>query len=360
MICCNLARESDDFIRHALDESGIALCLLRALEDLKDAKVTNIVQCSQHKSLLAALWNFSADNKEIICSYANTTDLIMWLIGSNDDSLILYATGIMRNLSRCLAKSSENCKKLSKDNNIKLLVKQFLHSDLDIVNNTAGIIWNLSACDKKIQEQLLDLGIIKLLDDLIFRNKNKLFHRKDLLKAFYSIQCNLMLARADRKKVSSTRSFRYRKQQVVVTSVLSFHDYECYNQLLSINEENARGFHNNDRRNIDTSSLTSAQQDRQSQVRSDLAVENQATIKSDIKNVTDAIKSSANDKSIPSPAISTLSNDKISPKADTTTDPCSSQLNSVVIKENRCYNIGNTRNGLHRSLRSVKYRESRA
>ncbi|EDV29688.1 uncharacterized protein TRIADDRAFT_52349 [Trichoplax adhaerens] len=355
-VCCNLAKGSNDCMRQALNDAGIATSLLQALEYLNNKSLTD---SSPHKSLLAALWNFSAheEGKKTIISYVNGIDLIMSLICSNEVKLIIYVTGLLRNLSTHLTQSSENCEKLLKGNCLKLLVQQLLHSNLDIVVNTAGIIWNLSAHDKKIQDGLIDLGIIKLLDGLMLARKRNFLNRKDLLKAFYAIQNNLMLARADRKKLKDNRSFRCEKRKVVVTSV-SLRDYESCNQLVSVSKEGMRQPDGNNQSISVTGTAKTAESYHQLQARSSRLVNSQITAKPNIKNNSDITETSicetpnklaqiySASPSVTDRAIDSESCSKISVITN------SSHRNGVIIK--------NSGNSSCKAQKSVKYRESKA
>ena len=132
------------------------------------------------KSLLSALWNFSAhcpENKEDICAIQGALQLLVWSLNFRSPSKTLAVIenggGVLRNVSSHVAIRSDYRIILRKHGCLSTLLKHLRSPSLTVVSNACGTLWNLSAHCLEDQKILCSLGAIEMLKNLV-HSKHKM------------------------------------------------------------------------------------------------------------------------------------------------------------------------------------------
>lgn len=161
----NLSWHADTASRDMLREVGAVAGLVKAAMVTKEE---NTLRC-----ILSALWNLSAhstENKAEICAIEGAlgflVDMLSYQSTSNSLAIVENAGGVLRNISSQIAVRDDYREVLRKHNCLQVLVEHLKSSNLTILNNVCGIVWNLSAKCVVDQDALIQSGTIDLLSSL--------------------------------------------------------------------------------------------------------------------------------------------------------------------------------------------------
>lgn len=161
----NLSWHADTTSRDMLREVGAVAGLVKA------AMVTteeNTLRC-----ILSALWNLSAhsaENKAEICAIEGALGFLVNMLSykstCNSMAIVENSGGILRNISSQIAVRDDYREVLRKHNCLQVLLEHLKSSNLTILNNACGIVWNLSAKCVVDQDALIKAGAADLLSTL--------------------------------------------------------------------------------------------------------------------------------------------------------------------------------------------------
>lgn len=161
----NLSWHADTTSRDMLREVGAVAGLVKA------AIVTteeNTLRC-----ILSALWNLSAhsaENKAEICAIEGALGFLVNMLSfkstSNSMAIVENSGGVLRNISSQIAVRDDYREILRKHNCLQVLLEHLKSSNLTILNNASGIVWNLSAKCIVDQDALIKSGAAELLSSL--------------------------------------------------------------------------------------------------------------------------------------------------------------------------------------------------
>lgn len=161
----NLSWHADTTSRDMLREVGAVAGLVKA------AIVTteeNTLRC-----ILSALWNLSAhsaENKAEICAIEGALGFLVKMLSfkstSKSMAIVENSGGVLRNISSQIAVRDDYREILRKHNCLQVLLKHLKSSNLTILNNASGIVWNLSAKCIVDQDALIKSGAADLLSTL--------------------------------------------------------------------------------------------------------------------------------------------------------------------------------------------------
>ncbi|KAI5698859.1 hypothetical protein M8J75_012831 [Diaphorina citri] len=125
------------------------------------------------KSILSALWNFSAhcnNNKIDICQVEGALQFLIDKMKSSTATsmtIVENAGGVMRNISSHIS-VKENYRAILREHQcLPLLLEQLRSPSLTVVSNACGTLWNLSARCPQDQATLCRLGAGPMLSSLI-------------------------------------------------------------------------------------------------------------------------------------------------------------------------------------------------
>ncbi|KAK0083332.1 hypothetical protein PV325_008969 [Microctonus aethiopoides] len=168
----NLSWRADSNSKIVLREAGSVTSLtVAAMQSRRESTL---------KSILSALWNFSAHctiNKVNICSVYGAlgflVDLLSFKAPSKRLAILENAGGILRNVSSHVA-IDENYRQILRNKNcLHTLVTLLNCPSLTVVSNACGTLWNLSARCPRDQKTLWELGAVPKLRNLM-HSKHKL------------------------------------------------------------------------------------------------------------------------------------------------------------------------------------------
>ncbi|XP_026679734.1 adenomatous polyposis coli protein-like [Diaphorina citri] len=161
----NLSWRADVKSKQILREVGAVPALMKsAMEASKESTL---------KSILSALWNFSAhcnNNKIDICQVEGALQFLIDKMKSSTATsmtIVENAGGVMRNISSHIS-VKENYRAILREHQcLPLLLEQLRSPSLTVVSNACGTLWNLSARCPQDQATLCRLGAGPMLSSLI-------------------------------------------------------------------------------------------------------------------------------------------------------------------------------------------------
>uniref|UniRef100_A0A8D8W3D2 Adenomatous polyposis coli protein n=1 Tax=Cacopsylla melanoneura TaxID=428564 RepID=A0A8D8W3D2_9HEMI len=161
----NLSWRADVKSKSILREVGAVPALMQsAMETSKESTL---------KSILSALWNFSAhcnNNKVDICQVQGALPFLIEKMKSSTQTsmtIVENAGGVMRNISSHIS-VKENYRAILREHQcLPLLLEQLRSPSLTVVSNACGTLWNLSARCPQDQATLCALGAGPMLSSLI-------------------------------------------------------------------------------------------------------------------------------------------------------------------------------------------------
>lgn len=157
----NISWKADAASKKILRESGMVFALLKcSMESERESSL---------KCLLNALWNVSshsADNKADICEYSHSLEFIVSLLGQSE-TIIENGGGILKNISSHIAVNDQCRQILRKHKCLEILLGHLQLSNMVVVANACGTLWNLSARCSEDQQSLWKLGAVGLLGNLV-------------------------------------------------------------------------------------------------------------------------------------------------------------------------------------------------
>lgn len=163
----NLSWHADATSRDVLREVGAVAGLIKA--------AMAAVEQSTLKCILSALWNLSAhsaENKAEICAIDGALGFLVNLLLYGDPAIVENSGGVLRNVSSQVAVRDDYREILRKHNCLRVLIEHLKSTNLTIVNNACGIVWNLSAKCVVDQDALIQSGALDLLSSLTtFKHK---------------------------------------------------------------------------------------------------------------------------------------------------------------------------------------------
>ncbi|CAD5119573.1 DgyrCDS8175 [Dimorphilus gyrociliatus] len=157
----NLCWKVDGASKLALQESGCIKCLM--LSAMSESNENTL------KAMLAALWNVSAhskQNKKDICELDGSLKFLVKTIAHTNKKIVENSGGILRNISSQIALNNTYRTTLRNSGALSALINN-LHSSNDIImSNACGTLWNLSARCPLDQRTLISLGAKPILEKL--------------------------------------------------------------------------------------------------------------------------------------------------------------------------------------------------
>ena len=185
----NLSWKASKISKAVLSELNSAGALMSCSMQIK--KETTL------KCILYALWNLSSHNmlnKQRICEVDGSIQYLISLLeyrsANSALTIVENTSGVMKNISAFLIKYDHLRKILRANKCHELLLKHLRSTSLTIVCNSVGILWNVSKDNLTDQRILINLGAISMLKHLTF-SKHKIIAiaSKETLKNLLTSEC---------------------------------------------------------------------------------------------------------------------------------------------------------------------------
>lgn len=157
----NLCWKVDASSKQALQRLGCIKCLM--LSAMSESNENTL------KAMLAALWNVSAhskQNKKDICDLDGSLKFLVKTISHSNQRIVENSGGILRNISSQIAVNNNFRTILRNGDALPALISNLHSTNEVIISNACGTLWNLSARCQQDQRTLISLGAKPTLEKL--------------------------------------------------------------------------------------------------------------------------------------------------------------------------------------------------